>query len=262
MTQRLTFDFSRPATLAYELTSSARFLPNAELGRASAILGTGDGAVRAVATYKGSYANGRTLHLMTRDDTRVEVDGNQIRLVMASGLTAEQAAEALLDRQRNPALAYGRPQPDALTSAIRAQRRAAVIAPFLGWGVDLNGGSGSDPAPTGVATFAGGADPNEFSANSALYESSATDAGLYVFDSEEPLKFEQFAASLGGSVAWALTLRRLGPGWGDSGQFAPIASGTGQNVLVTDRNVIIPPGWGIGFSADTTGFAMVTVRRA
>lgn len=262
MTSRLTFDFSRPASLAYNLSGSAVFDQGAELGRASASVGSGDGIVRVAAAQKGSYANDLDLTLATRGVTRVEADGQHLRLLMTSGLTAAQAIAALNTRLRDPRRFYSRQRADSVTEASRALHGDVGVLPYMGFGADRSSGDGTDPATPGTAAFTGGADPDVFAGNTAQYNSDAAAAGLFVFDADEPLQLVQLAADLGASVAWALTLRRLTPAWGEQGSGMPIASGTAQSVLVTDRNVIIPPGWGIGFNAATTGFAMVTVRRA
>lgn len=265
MAQKVTFDFSRVATLAHILGGTATFNATAELGRARLTIGAADAATRVAAPKLGAWANGISYTVWARGGATRQVvyDGASLRVGKATGDTAEQVADAINASSRDPRRFYATTLPDNLTSSTRAQRPSdGSQGAYLDLGADVAGGSGADPAATGTGVLAGGADPQFQGGNAVQYVASTGNGGLFVFDHEEPLVLVQFMASLSGAVAWELTLRRVSPARADEGVALPIANANSQNILVTTPSVVIPPGWGIGFSASAQGGAFVMVRKA
>lgn len=265
MTQRVSFDFSRLATLSHALTGTAAFDAVSELGRAQATVGAADAATRISASRLGAEANGITYLVwgMGGAASRVEVDGRAIRVGIATGATAADVAAALNLNPRDPRRVFVSYRADNQTEAVRAIHPGqGAQGAYTLFGADVAGGTGADPVTLGSATLAGGADPSVYGNNAAQFTAATGHGGLFVFDHDEPLVLVQFMAELSSSVAWTLTLRPLTPARGDLGIGHTITGATSQNPLVTNQPVVIPPGWGVGFSASAQGSAFVMVRRA
>jgi hypothetical protein len=256
MTTKVTYDFSRPASLIHIVTDSGAFDAVSERGRASATIGMASGATRVAAGALGAWANGLEYTVLPPSNvafTRVDLDpARAIRVLPKAGALASDVRTALNSVARaDPRL--------VLTPRDQAQLSSLVWSGYrFSYGADFNGGDGMGAVSEGTVILADGADPT-YGNNEVLFSSDAN-GGLFVFDSDEPLVLLQFQASLGASVAWALTLRELTPARGDQSIAIPVTNNTSSGVLV-NTPVVIPPGWGLGFSANTTGRARAIVRR-
>lgn len=242
--------------LSHVITSVGAFDGTTERGRATASIGAANAVTRVSAKSLGDYANGlifivNAAHSAT-DYDRVEFDavGRLAVTPRASG-TALQVAAAINTFRLNPTTQQ---YPNDLRQMVIAGGGVIV-------GADNGAGTGVSAAATGSTTLAGGLAPTRFDSNRAQFEGT-TNAGLFSFDSDEPLVLVECFATLAGSVAWSLTLRELSPARGDLSRSSVIASGTATNALVFDKPVIIQPGWGLGFAAATTGRVHCIVKRA
>lgn len=267
MPSRVTFDFSRHATLSHILTGTAEFNATAELGRATATVGAANAATRVAAGQLGTYANGATFLVWSAGGSveRVERDGRQLRVGKRTGGTALQLAAAINNMADDPRVYRSVELADAITQALRGNHPSpdAKTLPRLDIGADNAGGTGADAAATGLGTLAGGVDSTLAGPNHHEYGAAAGNGGLFVFDHSEPLVLVQLAAYLSGSAAWTLTLRPLTPARGDLGTPVAVAGATSATALVLDKPVVIPPGWGLGFAAAAVqGRVYATVRRA
>ena len=268
MTQRVTFDYSRIATLSHVLTGTAVFNATTEHGRAQATVGAANAATRVAAQHLGAWANGMTYTVwaMGGATTRVESDARSVRVGRATGATANDVAAAVNQslNPRDPRRFFTMLTADNQTEAARGNHPGqGAQGAYTMLNADVASGTGADPVAVGTGTLAGGADPLTYGANAAQYAIAAGSGGLFVFDHDEPLMLVQFAANLSASAAWTLTLRRLGPARGDLGVGYAITGASSQFPLVVNQPVIIPPGWGIGFSAVAVqGTAFAMVRRA
>lgn len=267
MPSRVTFDFSRPATLSHILSGTAVFNATAELGRATATVGAADAATRVAAAQLGGHANGETFLVWAAGGgtERIERDGRQLRAGKRAAGTALQLAAAINAVADDPRVYRSVELADSITQALRGNNPtpAAKTLPRLDLGADNGSGTGADPAATGTGTLAGGLDSTLAGPNHHEYGAAVGNGGLFVFDHSEPLVLVQLAAYLSGSAAWTLTLRPLTPARGDLGTPVAVAGATSATALVLDKPVVIPPGWGLGFAAAAVqGRAYVTVRRA
>lgn len=264
MTTRIMFDFSRLATLSHTVTGSGVFNGTTEIGRARATIGTGDAATRVAASHLGSYGNALSYTVIAGGGNveRVERDQSSLRVFKRTGGTAAQTIAALTN-PRDPRQFHQARQYDALTEALRSGRAfpTSNVQAFLDIGADLAGGDGSSAAAVGSSALTGGVDPDSWIPNTAGYTTEG-DGGLFVFDSEEPLVLVQMMAVLAESAAWTLTLRRLTAARADASSAVAVAGATATSALKLDTPLVIPPGWGLGFTANTQGFVSVMVRRA
>lgn len=241
-------DFGNVAMLGHRLVDVARF-SGEELGRAQATVGSGDAGLIFVASQLGSHMNGTGVTLAAATGRRALLldpapsgGTKQIRYTPAFGDTAGDAAEGFVSVLRQA----------------RATRESAAHVELSRVSVRATG-SGSDPVASGSATFSGGLAPQRV-LGFPIFESSAEGGGFFAFDAQEPLVLRQFAANLGGSVAWTLSLVMRMPDGSVAGAIQ-VASGTGTNVVVTTP-LIIPPCAALAFSADQTGFAVCSVSYA
>lgn len=253
MSSRVTFDFSRPATLVHSIEAAAVFNGTTELGRASGSLGAGNAVTRLVAGRLGTWANDIDYTVTPRQGSVAHVEYDygkpEVRARGASGHSSDDLVRAFNTLPNDPRI-----------NRVIAGRGDLAENMRLGkepWNfrMDLGAGDGSDPAATGTVALSGGLDPHRSRPNYFEFE-SVSDAGLFVFDAADPLKLVQLVAALGASVAWTVTLRLLM----DTSIAFPIASGTSSTVRV-DTSALILPGWGVGFAAAGEGSAFCTVAR-
>lgn len=256
------YDFAQPSSLCHRVSGSGVFDAVTELGRARLTIGTSNAAHRVVAPRLGAEFNS-VAYLVQRGSLRIREEGLIFHVDIPTGTTAAQLA-ALVNRDRfNPRVGPATTLPDAFTAALRSGMPYPRGGPFTRLGADLAGGTGASAATLGGTNLAGGVDPVMTAASSfELSAAEGANAGLFVFDAEEPLVLVQFAAFLSGSVAWELTLRRLTLARADIAEAVVIAGATAASALVIDRPVVIPAGWGLGFSAGAQGWAQATVQRA
>lgn len=260
------FDFSKPATLLQDIEGGANQFSGArQIGRAYATVGTGDGAVRVAAPELGDWANGAIL--VVNDPVvggRVSLAGRApsmsgpvqlINLWPDVGDTAKQAMRRLNAFNFDPRGQTTRDQQMAQQTAQTEGRPVWRLA------ADNGDGDGSDPAPSGTDTFAGGG--GEQSCNTFESRTETEDGGLFAFDTPETLVLRQVVLRLASSVAWTVNLAVLGPGY-SAEIISPIATGTGTTALVTDKAVYLTPNLAIVVTTATAvdGTALVTVQRA
>lgn len=239
------YDFSRPATLGHYASGTATFGGATELGRASATIGSGDAGVVFVAKELGVELNGlvATIRNAGRISAQVSGGAGRVDYTVLPTTTALEASEAF----------QGTLYPALNTREAAALRHKFHIAASYT-------GNGTDPAATGSATFAGGADPDRAD-GFPTYGAASGSCGLFCFDHSEPLKLHQVCAALSASLAWTLSLKQLNPTHTAALMTLPIASGTSQNIFHSSE-VIIPPGWGLAFTAAGQGRVTVTVSQA
>lgn len=253
MSSHVTFDFSRPATLAHSLGAAAVFDATSEIGRASGSLGAANAVTRLWAGRLGTWANGIDYTVLPRlgASARVEYDYGkpQVRARASAAGNSGDLAQAFNANPHDPRVNRVIAGRGDLAENMRIGKEPWSFR------MDTGAGDGSDPAATGTIALSGGLDPNDAKPNQYDFESDAA-GGLFVFDAADPLKLVQFMALLDASVAWTLTLRYLR----DTSVGIPIATSTSQVVRV-DLPVVILPGWGIGFTAATQGSAFCTVAR-
>jgi len=253
MSSRVTYDFSRSATLVHSLDASAVFDAVSEIGRAMAEVGAANAVTRLIAGQLGTWANSINYTVMPRlgSAAHVELDYGKpaVRARAASAGTSGDLARAFRAPPHDPRINRVLTGPGDMATNMRLGKDPWTFR------MDNGAGDGSDPAATGTVAMAGGLDPSDRRPNFFEFESDAN-GGLFVFDANEPLKLVQFMAALDASVAWTLTLRPLR----DTSMGIPIAAGTSQVVRV-DLPAIIMPEWGIGFTAATQGSAFCTVAR-
>lgn len=253
MSSRVTFDFSRPATLVHSLGDSAVFDAITEIGRSMAEVGASNAVTRLIAGRLGTWADGINYTVMPRAGSvaHIEYDYGKpaVRVRAASSEGSGGLARAFRAPPNDPRVNRVFTGPGDLGTNMRLGKEPWHFR------MDNGAGNGDDPAATGTVAMSGGLDPNDSRPNFFEFESEAN-GGLFVFDQSEPLKLVQFMAGLDASVAWTLTLRPLR----DTSVGIPIATGTSQVVRV-DLPAIILPEWGIGFTAATQGSAFCTVAR-
>ncbi len=259
MPTRVTFDFSRPATLSQIVPfgSSAAFDAVTEMGRAAAIVGPDDASTALIAGSLGDWANGirYTVKPRTGPTGSVQYDyqGGEVRLHPAGTDTARAAVLHFLRDPNDPRVAVNdQGSLDRFTN-MRAGREPWVFRAVVG------PGDGTDPVAAGSTLLAGGLAPVVYRGNFAQFDvnNDTDNGGLFVFDASEPLQLMQFGAYLSASVSWALTLRPVL----EDDYMIPLASGTGQFVRV-DLPAVILPGWGVSFEALAQGKTFCTVKRA
>lgn len=257
MVTRVQHDTSRLVTLEHILTGGA-FDAVTELGRARASLGAANAQTRVAAPFLGDWANGVTYVVGAQGSGGTEAElhpvSRSVQVRPATGGTALQVANAV-----NTARPNGLTQMTA-TQARNIQAVSRIDGDFKLLG-DYGAGTGLDPATAGSVALAGGLAPERLPAGWVRFSAAAGGAGLFIFDSDEPLKLVQFGAALSGAVAWTLTLRPLSTAKYDQGIGLPITNANSQYVLVRDTNVVIPPGWALGFSAAATGRVFASVVR-
>lgn len=241
MTSKVDWDFSKFAVLEHVIEATGTFTGTAERGRAQVTLGSSNAKTRVSATHLGDYANGRTYVVRTPGGSGTVVTANELgwQVSPAAGATANDVIAVLNAFQENQGVRFNH-----IPARVRAD------------GAD---GTGASAIAAGSGTLAGGVAPTEL--DKAWYRySSDDDAGLFVFNHDQPLVLRQFGARLSSSTAWSLTLRPLTAAFGDQATPYTVTSGTGQNILLTETPVVIPVGWGLGFTASAQGRAFAGVR--
>lgn len=243
MSMKVEWDFSRLAVLEHVIEATGTFTGAAERGRATATRGSSDAVTRVAASRLGAYANAQKylVRTATGSQTVVTQDFDGLAVQPASGATANDVIDALNAFDPSYGYAYSRP--------------------WMRVKADAGAGTGASAVGVGATTFTGGLDPTEVTKGWCRFSSDA-DAGLFVFNHDEPLELVQYGARLGSSVAWTMTLRPLSAAFADLGTSYPIAGSTDQNLLGVNPRVLIPVGWGVGFTANAQGRAWVGVRAA
>lgn len=253
MTTRVTFDFSRPATIAHNVGGVAEFDAVTEVGRAAASVGAGNAETRLVAGWLGDWANGIRYTTLPRQGAKARFEYDygkgEVRGRSATTDDAGDYVKAFSSDPQDPRVNRVFPGESDFTAYMRLGKHPWAFR------MDLGAGDGSSPADVGSTLLSGGAAPGRYSPNYAEYEAPAN-AGLFSFDGAEPLKLVQLLVALGGSVPWVVTLRMVA----DPSHGIPIASGTGQFVRV-DTPALILPGFALGFEAASQGTAMCSVVR-
>lgn len=242
-------DFTSGASLTQEIDGSGTFTGVAEIGRALASVGSGNAGLSATAWQLGAHMNGMVWQVKAPAAlARVELEASRqsnaakaIRYTPTLGDTSEECAAAF----------------PALCRRAYESREAATALAHFNVGVS-HLGDGSDAPVAGVASFAGGIEPDYLSSGPSFYAEDV-DAGLICFDAPFPITLTSFFFSLAGSVAWELRLSRLAPDRRVQ-QYAVLASGTAQRGH-TSAVATIPPGWGLSFVANTTGSITAHTRR-
>lgn len=243
MTTKVGWDFSRMAVLEHVITATGTFTGTAERGRATASLGSSNAKTRVASTKLGDHINGRRYVVRTAggSSTGVVVDLEGWQVMPATGASANDVIAAINAFNEMEGVRYGRVQ-----ASIRA---------------DASDGTGASAVGVGSTTFSGGIAPTQITKEWNRFSSDA-DAGLFVFDHDVPLVLMQMGMRLSGSTAWTLNLRPLTAARGDLNTPYPVASGTNQNYLLLDTPAVIPPGWGLGFTASAQGSVWIAVREA
>ncbi len=245
----ITHDFTAGATLIQEVSGTGTFTGTAEIGRASASVGSGNGGLKATAWQLGSHMNGMSWRVNTPGAvSRVELDAAResggtkvIRYTPLSGDTSEESADAF---------------PAHCNRAYGTRDAASALAHFR-VGVHYLG-DGSDPPVAGSTTFAGGVAPYYVQGGPA-FSVEDVDGGILCFDAPFPVVLTSFSFALAASVAWELRLARLNPDR-TVAQYAVLGSGTAQRGFVTTP-AVVPPGSALVFVANTTGLITANVRR-
>lgn len=236
-------DFASGASITHFVAGTGVFSGSAELGRATASVGAGNGGLKLVAEQLGAHMNGVVWQVKPEGSPAVvELDPTKvIRYAPLTGNTSGQSKDAF----------------PALLNKARASRGAASALAYFEVAVGALG-DGSDPAPAGSATMAGGVEPT-LPFGTPLFSGVNVDGGLVVFDAPYPLVLVGVEVFLDASVAWDLRLAVLSTDRAVVG-YSPVANATSQRALVTTPAVILP-GSGISFVANTSGVLRVTVKR-
>lgn len=245
----ITHDFTAGAVLMQEVSGSGVFSGVAEIGRASATVGTGNGGLVAKAWQLGAHMNGAVFRVgAPAAQAHVKLDPNlasggakTIHYTPLSGETSEESAAAF------PALCH---------KAFSTRDAASALAHFRVGVHHL--GNGSDPAVAGSVPFSGGLEPYNMH-GAALMSEEDVDGGLICFDAPFTLVLGTFLFQLASSVAWELRLGRLDPDR-SLAQYAVLGSGTAARGSVT-LPAHIPPGSALSFVANTTGLVTATAHR-
>jgi len=242
-------DFTSGASLTQEIFGSGTFTGIAELGRARASVGSGNGGLSATAWQLGAHMNGvawrvnapATIPHVQLDAARESAGTKIIRYTPRTGDSSEESGFAFAP----------------LCAKAFATRDAASALPYFRVGV-YHLGNGSDPPVAGVAAFSGGMEPDYLQEGPSFFGEDV-DAGLICFDAPFPTQLTSFTFLLDSSVAWELRLVRLAADR-TVHQYAVLASGTAQRGFAAVA-ATIPPGWGLSFVANTTGSITAQVRR-
>ncbi len=243
MTTKVEWDFSRMAVLEHVITATGTFTGTAERGRGAATLGSSNAKTRVAATRLGDYINSRKYVVRTAggSETAIHADETGWQITPATGATANDVIAAINAFNESQGVRYNH-----ISAKIRA---------------DASDGTGVSAVGVGSTTFSGGIAPTQVTKEWNRFSSDA-DAGLFVFDHDVPLVLMQMGMRLSSSVAWALNLRPLTAARGDLNTPYPVASGTNQNYVLLDTPVVIPPGWGLGLTANAQGSVWLAVREA
>ena len=265
MAVRVIHDFRSPASIEHIIPAGSSGVFNGtELGRATGSNGASNGVVRASAATLGDWGNiALLIEALGTGANVVELDPGSVNLGTAAAApsfrvrpsataTAAQVAAAINASRPDPA---GIPQPWQ-----EANQRWALADPLFLFGADTGAGTGASAPTPGSVTLSGGAAPARPSAGCVQFTAAASaNAGLFVFDGNQPLLLDAFIAVLGSSATWTLSLQPLTAARYAQGSACQIATGTGTSVYVAS-GFVIPGGWGLVFSASAVGRAQAIVR--